>query len=278
MHIIADLLRAAATALRQAGIESPVREARLLLVHALGLPSGSLPDPTQSIDPAGFHAVLARRLRHEPMALILGQQGFWTLDLAVSPATLIPRPDSETLIEAALDALPARNRVGRILDLGTGTGCLLLAALSEFPHAFGLGVDRNPDAAALARRNAERNGLADRAAFICADWSAPVQGRFDLVLSNPPYIETTDIPQLMPDVALFEPASALDGGGDGLAEYRRIIPALPGLLADDGVAILELGQGQARAVSALVEYAGLPTPQTRADLAGIARALIIRRA
>lgn len=277
MQTIADLLRAAATALRQADIENPVREARLLMVHTLGLPPGSLPNPNQAIDPIHFHATLARRLAHEPMALILGHQGFWTLELAVSPVTLIPRPDSETLIEAALDALPDRGRVLRILDLGTGTGCLLLAALSEFPNAFGLGVDRSPEAAALAAGNAHRNGLADRAAFLCGDWATPIAGRFDLVLSNPPYIEAADIAKLMPEVARFEPASALDGGGDGLAEYRRIIPMLPDVLAPGGVAILELGQGQATSVAALARQAGFLKSHTRADLAGIARAFIINQ-
>ena len=276
MHTIADLLRDASVALRQADIENPVREARLLMVQALGLPAGSLPDPQRRIDPTGFRAMLARRLAREPMALILGHQGFWTLDLEVSPATLIPRPDSETLIEAALDALPDRAGVRRILDLGTGTGCLLLAALSEFPDALGVGVDRNPAAAALAARNARRNGLADRAVFLCADWAAPLAGRFDLVLSNPPYIETSDIAALMPEVAQFEPASALDGGRDGLDEYRRIVPVLSGLLAPGGVAILELGQGQAAAVAALGRAAGLAEPRSRADLGGIARALILR--
>ena len=273
---IADLLRGAAIALRQAGIDNPTREARLLIVHALGLPAGSLADPARSIDPAGFNTLLARRLTHEPMALILGRQGFWTLDLEVSPATLIPRPDSETLIEAALAALPNRDRVRSILDLGTGTGCLLLAALSEFPHAFGLGTDRSPAAAALARRNAAANRLADRAAFLCADWAAPIAGRFDLILSNPPYIETADIARLMPDVAHFEPASALDGGPDGLAAYRRIIPSLPALLSPGGVAILELGQHQAAQIADFAVRAGFARPETRADLAGIARASVLR--
>ena len=246
------------------------------MVHALGLPAGSLPDPARGIDPAGFDTVLVRRLTHEPMALILGRQGFWTLDLEVSPATLIPRPDSETLIEAALAALPDRAGVRRVLDLGTGTGCLLLAALSEFPHAFGLGTDRRADAVALAARNATANGLAGRAVFACADWAAPIVGRFDLIFSNPPYIETTAIAGLMPGVVNFEPASALDGGADGLAAYRQIIPALPALLAPGGVAILELGQGQAAPVAEIAVRAGFARPETRADLAGIARASVLR--
>ena len=250
-------------ALRAAGIDNPVREARLLRTHA--------PDPEQFAD------LLARRVAHEPMAFLVGSQGFWTLELAVSPATLIPRPDSETLIEAAMAAFPDRAAVRRVLDLGTGTGCLLLAALVEFPAAFGVGIDLVADAASLATRNAAANGLADRAAFLCGDWAGAIAGSFDLILSNPPYIETTDIAGLMPEVARFEPASALDGGADGLDAYRIIVPMLPNLLAPGGVAILELGQGQADAVAALARTAGFTTV-TRDDLGGTARAAILRRA
>ncbi len=250
-------------ALRAAGIDNPVREVRLLRTHA--------PDPDRFAD------LLARRVAHEPMAFLVGSQGFWTLELEVSPATLIPRPDSETLIEAAIAAFPDRAQVRRVLDLGTGTGCLLLAALVEFPAASGVGIDRVPDAAVLARRNAAANLLADRAAFLCGDWAGAIQGSFDLILSNPPYIETADIAGLMPDVAQFEPASALDGGADGLDGYRTIIPMLRGLLAPGGVAVLELGQGQADAVAGLAMEAGFTTT-TRDDLGGIVRAAILRRA
>ena len=274
---IASALRGAAIALRQAGIDNPAREARLLMVHALGLPHGSLPDPDARV-PDGFHALLARRLAREPMALILGRQGFWTVDVEVSAATLIPRADSETLIEAALAAFADRTLVRRVLDLGTGTGCLLLAALSEFPNASGIGTDRNPAATALAARNARANNLAARAAFLCADWAAPIVGQFDLILSNPPYIDSSDIPGLMPEVVTYEPALALDGGPDGLTAYRAIIPALPDLLAPGGIAILELGQGQAPAIAEFAVRAGFASPETRLDLAGIARAAILRRA
>ena len=250
-------------ALRAAGIDNPVREARLLRSHAP--------------DPARFAALLARRVAHEPMAYLVGSQGFWTLDLEVSPATLIPRPDSETLIEAAMAALPDRARVRTVLDLGTGTGCLLLAALVEFPAAFGIGIDLVVDAARLAARNAVANGLSHRAAFLCGDWGAAIQGTFDLVLSNPPYIETSAIVGLMPEVARFEPASALDGGADGLEAYRRIMPMLADLLAPGGVAVIELGQGQAGGVAALASATGFVTT-TRDDLGGIARAAVLRRA
>ncbi|MCW3472958.1 peptide chain release factor N(5)-glutamine methyltransferase [Limobrevibacterium gyesilva] len=275
---IGAVLRRAADALRAAGVESPALEARLLLAHALDVPQTALLDRAAEIDPNRFDALLARRLAREPMALILGHQGFWTLDLEVSPATLIPRPDSETLIEAALEAFPDRTAVRRVLDLGTGTGCLLLAALSEFPAAWGVGIDRAPAAAALAARNARRNGLASRAAVVCADWASPIRGRFDLILSNPPYIASQEIGALMPEVAVHEPASALDGGLDGLDAYRTLIPALPGLLNEAGTAVLELGQGQAESARNLARQAGFAAPALRRDLAGIARALVLHRA
>lgn len=263
--------------LRAAAIEGPRAEARLLLGEAMGVPPDSLlRDARAAVPPeaaARFTGLLKRRLAGEPMAHLLGHRGFWTLDLAVSPATLIPRPDSEALVEAALDAFPDRQAPLRVLDLGTGTGALLLAVLAEYPRGFGIGVDLVPEAAALARANATRNGLADRAAFLAGDWAAAIRGRFDLVLSNPPYIESGAIPALMPEVARFEPASALDGGPDGLDAYRRLTAALPEVLMPSGWAILELGAGQAGAVAALAHAAGLEPGRPRADLGGIARAL-----
>lgn len=269
-------------ALRAAGLAAPRHEARLLLGHALGVTAEALlRDPRASVPAeaaARFRAGLAARLRAVPMAHILGRQGFWTLDLEVSPATLIPRPDSESLVEAALDLFPDPAAPLRVLDLGTGTGCLLLAVLSERPRAFGIGVDLAPAAAALAARNAAANGLASRAAFVAGDWATALAGRFDLVLSNPPYIETAVIPTLMPEVARHEPARALDGGPDGLAAYRVLVAALPGLLAPGGGAVLELGIGQRAAVEALAGAGGLVPSGCRADLGGLERALILRPA
>ena len=273
---VAEALRRGAAALAAAGIEDARREARMLLHHALGVPGRSLLSPDAKVNEAMFDALVARRAAREPMAFILGRQGFWTLDLEVSPATLIPRADSETLIHAALAAFPDRARVRTILDLGTGTGALLLAALVEFPGAVGLGIDIAPAAVALAARNARANGLAGRAMFLAGRWGAAVAGRFDLVLANPPYIESADIAGLMPEVAAHEPRSALDGGMDGLDAYRAIVADLPRLLAPGGVAILELGQGQAAPVAALAAGAGLAGAQTRADHGGIARALVVR--
>ena len=266
--------------LRAAAIESPRLEARLLLGHAMGAtPEALLRNPGAPVPPEAasrFRAALAARLDAVPVAHILGTQGFWTLDLAVSPATLIPRPDSESLVEAALDAFPDAGAKLRVLDLGTGTGCLLLAVLAERPRAFGVGVDLVPGAAALAAGNAARNGLADRAAFLAGDWAASLSARFDLVLSNPPYIESAAIAGLMPEVARHEPRSALDGGADGLAAYRHLAAILPGLLAPGGVAVLELGAGQRDAVEALARGAGLVPSACRADLGGVERALVLR--
>ncbi len=254
-------------------------EARLLLAEALQRPvEDLLRDSRATVPPEAaerFGAMLRRRLAHEPMAYILGQAGFWTLQLEVSPATLIPRADSEAIVEAALAAVPDRAGL-RVLDLGTGTGCLLLAVLAERAGAFGIGLDLNPEAAALAARNAAANGLADRAAFLAGDWGAALAGRFDLVLSNPPYIESADIPALMPEVAGHEPGRALDGGADGLDAYRVIAASLPRLLAPGGVAVLELGEGQGPAVAALAVAAGLAIGGLRDDLSGIARALVIK--
>ena len=273
---LADRLAQASTQLAAAGIEDPRREARLLLCHATGLDGAALLQHLPSDRPAsGYDALVKRRAAREPLALIIGHQPFWTLDLLVSTDTLIPRADSETLIEAALDSC-ADHPPQRVLDLGTGTGCLLLAALAEFPQAWGVGVERAEPAARLARRNAERSGLAARAAIVCADWATPLHGRFDLILSNPPYIETAAIPSLMPEVARHEPGLALDGGRDGLAAYRLLVEALPALLAPGGIAIFELGQGQAPAVSDLARSAGLHPGPPRPDVAGIARALPIR--
>ncbi len=270
---VSDWLAEGVAALAAAGVEAPAREARLLLLHALGRPAAALLDRRERVAAPGLARLVARRAAREPMALILGRQGFWTLELEVSAATLIPRADSETVVEAALAAHPAPCRV---LDLGTGTGCLLLAVLAERPAAWGVGVDLSPAAAALAARNAAANGLAARAAFLAGNWAAALAGRFDLVLSNPPYIPSADLAGLMPEVIAHEPARALDGGADGLAAYRRITAVLPGLLAPGGMAVLELGIGQDASVPALARAAGLRVVALRPDLGGVARALVLQ--
>jgi release factor glutamine methyltransferase len=264
--------------LRAAAIEAPRLEARRLLSHAMGCTEDALLRDARAHVPAeavaAFGAMLARRAAREPLALILGRAGFWTLDLEGSAATLVPRPDSESVVEAALAAFADTGAVRHVLDLGTGTGALLLAVLAERPHAFGVGVDLAPAAAALAARNAAANGLNGRAAFLAGRWAESLSGRFDLVLSNPPYLPGAEIAALMPEVARHEPRLALDGGADGLDAYRAILAALPAMLAPGGRAVLEIGQGQREPVEALARARGLLPLGARADLGGIDRALV----
>lgn len=272
------LLASGSARLSEAGVEHSGREARLLLAHALGLDAlGLLGLGRQAlVDDAAYEALLHRRCRREPLAFLTGRCGFWSLDLAVSADTLIPRADSETVVEAVLAAVPDRGRALRVLDLGTGTGCLLLAVLAEYERAYGVGIDLSPGAAALARRNAVSNGLASRSAFLCGDWDAPLGSGFDLVLSNPPYIPAAELAGLMPEVRLFEPARALDGGRDGLAAYRLLMPVLQRRLAPGGAAVFEAGAGQAAQVAELARGAGLEVSGIRADLGGVERAITLR--
>ena len=270
---VAGALVEAMAARGAAGIADSRFEARLLIQHVLGLERGAVLDRAAILDGAALRMLVVRRAAHEPMALILGRQGFWTLELEVSGATLIPRADSETIVEAALATSPGADSV---LDLGTGTGCLLLAVLSELPGAWGLGVDRSAAAVALAARNAVANGLAARAFFVCSDWAAPIRGRFALILANPPYVESQAIAGLMPEVAKFEPISALDGGRDGLDAYRALMPGVAASLAPGGAVVLEIGAEKRAPVTAIAAGQGLFVAEVRADLAGIPRAMVLR--
>jgi release factor glutamine methyltransferase len=270
---IAEAVALIASRLAAAGIEAPGREARLILAAALDTDASGLLR-IEHIDPTSFEPLLRRREAREPLAYITGRREFWSLNFATSPATLIPRPDSETLIEAALAAFPGKAEVKTILDLGTGTGCLLLAALSEFPAAFGLGIDVSPSAAQLAAANANALGLAGRAAFLAGDWAAAIDAKFDLILANPPYIPARDLGTLMPEVRDYEPARALDGGADGLDAYRALVAMLPGLLKPAGAAIFELGVGQLNDVRLLAEAASF-TAIWENDLSGHPRALVL---
>ena len=275
---VSALLREGAERLREAGLEDARREARVLLAHACGLTATEmLTEPGRLVEPGAFRAAVVRRAAREPAALILGEQEFWSLRFAVSAGTLVPRSDSEAVVDAALGVMAPGP--GRMLDLGTGTGCLLLAVLSERPDAWGLGLDLVPGAAALARQNARTLGLDGRAAFGVADWDAALGGApgFDLVLSNPPYIRRGEIAGLMPEVAGWEPGSALDGGEDGLDAYRRIVAGLPRVLRAGGFAVLEAGAGQAAEVASLAEAAGLRAVGMRRDVSGIERACVFQR-
>ncbi|TAN74534.1 MAG: peptide chain release factor N(5)-glutamine methyltransferase, partial [Magnetospirillum sp.] len=228
MLTAAQILHRAAGQLAAAGIETARLDARLMLGEVLGLaPQAVFTRPQLELGPAEqarFDALLARRLAREPMSHLLGRRGFWTLELKVTADTLDPRPDTETVIEAVLDGLPEWGRPRRILDLGTGTGCILLALLSELGFATGLGVDKSPAALEVARHNAHSLGLAERVAFRLGDWGDGLDGRFDIIVSNPPYIRDGDIDGLAPEVAAFEPRLALAGGSDGLDCYRRLAP------------------------------------------------------
>jgi release factor glutamine methyltransferase len=220
--------------------------------------------------PRGFEPLLRRREAGEPIAYITGRRAFWTIELELGPGVLVPRPDSETLIEAAL-AHFGREGPATVLDLGTGPGTLLLAALDQWPEARGLGVDRSEQALAFARRNAERLGLAGRAEFRTGDWAEGLTGTFDLILCNPPYIEADAV--LPRDVAAWEPHEALFAGADGLDDYRRLAPEVSRLLAPGGIACIEIGHRQEEAVSVLLRTENLNV-RTRKDLAGHARCLI----
>lgn len=260
--------------LAAAGIETPAFDARLLLEAAEGVSRlDILTDPRRAISAPGLQrleALAARRAAREPLAYILGRQFFWTLELAVSPAVLTPRPDTETLVRVALELLP-EGEGRQVLDLGVGSGAILLAILSERAGDTGLGVDASPAALEIAQANAEALGLAGRVHFAEGDWGAELAGPFDLIVANPPYIEKGAIAALMPEVALYEPLLALDGGVDGLDAYRALLPDVARLLAPGGGFAVEIGRGQEAAVAALAAGAGLQVQGVRADLAGITR-------
>lgn len=261
-----DALRAAATCIDRL-------DAEVLLAHLLDTSRMALLlAQDRDIDDAAFTALVDRRASGEPVAYITGRREFWSLDLTVTPDVLIPRPDSETLIEAALAAF-GDFAPQSILDLGTGSGALLLAALDCWPDAFGVGIDRSESAARVAHDNAVRLGMP--ASFMVGDWATAVDARFDLVLANPPYVESHA--ELARDVRDHEPASALFAGDDGLDAYRVLVPALPALIADGGLALVEIGATQADAVAELAAQAGLAV-QLHRDLAGNPRALALRHA
>jgi len=280
---IAGARRSWAAKFHDCGIESPDLDARILIGHALDLDHAALAAAAARELPAAEQNAIAalarRRLAREPVARIVGFKEFWSLRLRVAAATLVPRPETETVVEAALDAIEqrgARDQPLRIADLGTGSGAILLALMSELPLAFGVGSDLSAAALAVARDNATRLGLR-RASFVACHMAAALRGPFDLIVSNPPYIASGDIRELAPEVRDFDPHAALDGGPDGLEFYRTIAAAAPTMLAPDGVLVVELGAGQADAVAALFATAGLAPSPPRADLSNVPRALIAVR-
>jgi release factor glutamine methyltransferase len=267
--------------LAAAGIEDARSDAWLLLSAVIGRSRAELiagvPLPLSPAEEHRLEALAARRLAREPMAYILGSREFWSLAFEVGPAVLVPRPESETVVEMALATIADRTAPLRILDLGTGSGCLLLALLSELPRASGLGIDCSAAALAIATSNARRLGLAERAEFGEGDWGRGLAGPFDVIVCNPPYVARTDAENLAPEVRAFEPEEALFAGPDGLLAYHALAPDGARLLAKDGMVFLEIGQGQGAAVERIMRRHGLRLVASRPDLAGIERCLIFRR-
>ena len=268
-------LGAAAQRLRAAGIAAPNRDAVVLMQHVLGLTRAALfvegDLPLGDGEARRLAALIRRRAASEPVAYLMGRREFWSLDFALDRSALVPRPETETVVEAVLAHAAGLAPRPRLLDLGTGSGCLLVALLSELADAVGLGVDIDPAAVSLALANARRHGVGERASFAVADWAAPLDARFDIVVSNPPYVAAAELASLAPDIVRHEPQKALDGGADGYACYRRLAPQIARLLAPAGVAAIELGAGMADEVAALFEAAGLVEIDRRDDLAGIER-------
>lgn len=275
---VGEAIDRAAARLRAAGVESPRLDARVLLGFAMDVDAGTLlPGSTRAVDGAAaarFSALVERRAAREPVAQIVGRREFYGRLFRVTRDVLDPRPDSEATVALALRSCPPVARP-RLIDLGTGSGCLLLTLLAERPEASGLGVDLSAAALDVAAGNAARLGLADRAAFRRGSWLDGIEGPFDLVVANPPYIPSRVVATLAPEVTEHEPHLALDGGADGLEAYRAIIARLTAVLAPGGVAVFEVGEGQAQPVAKIAGRAGLQLCGTTPDLAGIERALAL---
>jgi release factor glutamine methyltransferase len=275
---LGSLLGEVAATLSRAGLAEPRRAARGLVASTLELtPAELLSHSDQVLDQQQTGRVrlaLGRMAKREPLSRILSRREFWGLEFALSADTLDPRPDTETVVEAVLRRVFDRDAPLRFLDLGTGTGCILLALLSEFPAAIGFGVDIAPGAAMTALRNAAALGLGERAHFLVGDWGTAISGRFDVIVSNPPYIASAALADLPPEVALYDPCLALDGGADGLGAYRSLVADLARLLEPGGVVAIEVGCSQAPAVAAMLQATGLAIEARERDLAGIARCVV----
>jgi release factor glutamine methyltransferase len=278
---IGSMIGEVADTLTREGFDAARRRARRLVAAALDL---SLAEVLARSDRAVTNdeservaAMLRRTLAHEPLSRVLGMRAFWGLDFILSPDTLDPRPETETVVEAVLARMPERGRPYRFLDLGTGTGCLLLALLSEYPTATGVGVDLAAGAVDTAARNAERLGLRPRAKFVVGNWGKGLVEAFDVIVANPPYIASSDLAALPAEVRDYDPSLALDGGADGLAAYRAIAADLARLLAPGGFFACEIGAGQENAVTGIISAAGLVIDDVLPDLAGIPRCVVAQR-
>jgi release factor glutamine methyltransferase len=275
---IRDLLYDAAERLTDAGVDSARVDARILLAGAMEISReqliAAIRQPTFA-EVAAFQTLVDRRLAREPLAYITGHKEFWSLDFAVGPGVLVPRPETETLIETALSLFPDRAAALSIADLGTGSGAILIAVLKEFSRARGVGFERSPDALRYARANLRARACTGRGEIIAADWNDAPAERFDLILSNPPYIPSADIATLEPEVRLYEPRAALDGGATGLDAYQALAALLPKLLRPGGVALLELGHDQADLAKPL--FRDLAVLRIVPDLARIPRVLVLKK-
>ena len=267
--------------LKAAGADNPTLDVRILMAHALDLDRAQLlvrsDQMLNDVEQAKITTLITRRANREPVSRILGQREFRSLRFGVNEATLVPRPDSETLIEATLKLLSSLEDDAElhVLDLGTGTGCLLLSLLHEFQNATGLGIDKVPRAVEQALDNAEHLGLSSRATFKTGNWADGIDEKFDIVISNPPYIAHAEIAKLMPEVREHDPHLALDGGDDGLSVYRLLIPQLPRLLKPQGLAVFEIGEGQDAEVCKLFQKIGFHNILLHQDLAGIQRCITV---
>jgi len=277
---VSEALNLLVQAFRTAGIEDADVDARLLVGHALHLDRARLIAQSDRILEAReinvISALAARRLKREPVSRILGRKEFWSIALAITPDVLVPRPETETIVEGALDFVVRgglRMEKLRILDIGTGSGALLLALLRELPNATGTGTDISTGALKVARENAASCGVEGRCTFVVCDIASVVEGPFDLLVSNPPYIAHDEITSLAPEVKNYDPTVALDGGDDGLAAYRAIAADAKRLLAPGARMFVELGAGQEAAVRDLFTNVGLTAGIARTDLAGIPRVL-----
>ena len=275
---LGSLLGEVASMLSQAGFTEPRRAALRLVASTLDLtPAELLSHSEQVLDEQHTGRVrraLDRMAEHEPLSRIVGRREFWGLEFTLCGDTLDPRPETETVVEAVLRRVLDRDAPLRFLDLGTGTGCILLALLSEFPAATGFGVDLALGAVMTARRNAAALGLAERAHFLVGDWGTAMSGKFDVIASNPPYIASAALADLPPEVALYDPCLALDGGADGLGAYRALVVDLARLLQPGAVLVIEVGFSQAPAVAAMLRASGMAIEGCERDLAGIARCVV----
>lgn len=276
MTTIREAWLAGAERLAAAGIDTARLDARVLLAHTMNLAPGETVSSREltAEEHARYEELLARRAAREPAAYIIGEREFWSLSFEVGPGVLIPRPESETLIEQAMKAFPDRSAPLEVLDLGTGSGCLLISFLADHPNTRGLGVDRSPDALYWARKNVARHGLESRCALKQLDWANGIAGQYDVLFCNPPYLSSAEMREIAPELSLYEPEGALDGGDDGLSAYRLLGPLAANVLKPGGRAFIEIGSAQGESAVTVMEQEGLSILAVVNDLAGHPRCIV----